>query len=361
MGIPVWPVVLSLIFLWWTQRAPRFDWEPKAPETYPHCRKDATSQTLLFGGTSMLGGYIVDTWKKGEPKTCLVNYGRRPCPKCDISLIGDVRDSAHIARVFEHYKFDTVVTSIKPALEGTHWREFMEINAGAMIELTRLAKEAGVKNFIHVSSIAASSHYKISHMENEDHPQPLYTEYEAAYDLSKRLGEDYVLAQHEQGKFNTIALRVSGIIGGEGDPFFHHRMFPILFTFNNPVIVDYGFAGNIADALFEMTKVIREKPSVGGQFYYYTGEHIFENETAIALSEFTGKPLLTFPAWTLDPFLDLWQWIRTDHNTYTILDLMRCGNVEQTFDQTKFHNTFPNFKPKFTVIEALEYLYANNK
>uniref|UniRef100_A0A7S3LQX3 NAD-dependent epimerase/dehydratase domain-containing protein n=1 Tax=Aplanochytrium stocchinoi TaxID=215587 RepID=A0A7S3LQX3_9STRA len=209
MNIPAWPVVLSIIFLWWTQRAPRFDWAPKAPEVYPKCPKDTTSQTLLFGGTSMLGRYIVDTWTSGDKGNCLINYGRKVCPKCDISIQGDVRDAAHIKRVFEHYNIDTVVTSIKPALEGTHWREFMEINVAATIEITKLAKAAGVQNFIHVSSIAASSHYKPAFMEDENSPQPLYTEYEAAYDLSKRLGEDFVLGSHEEGKFNTIALRVS--------------------------------------------------------------------------------------------------------------------------------------------------------
>lgn len=39
------------------------------------------------------------------------------------------------------------------------------------------------------------------------------------------------------------------------------------------------------------------------------------------------------------------------------MDLLRCGNIDQVFDQTKFHKAFPNFKPKYTLLEALEYVY----
>ena len=39
-------------------------------------------------------------------------------------------------------------------------------------------------------------------MSTEEFPQPTLTEYEAPYDVSKRLGEDFVLAQHSAG-FST--------------------------------------------------------------------------------------------------------------------------------------------------------------
>ena len=70
-----------------------------------------------------------------------------------------------------------------------------------MAELTRVAKEAGVKRFVHVSSIAASSHYVNHHMSDENTPQPLLPDYKAGYDVSKRLGEEVVLRSHDPDGF----------------------------------------------------------------------------------------------------------------------------------------------------------------
>ena len=227
-------------------------------------------------------------WKEHEPKVCVINYGRKPCKQCDVSIIGDLRDTKHVERMLKKYAPETVVTSIKPELTGRHYREYIEVNVAAMMDLTRLCKENGVKNFVHVSSIAASSHYLAHRGAKESDPQPYYSQYEAHYDISKRLGEDYVLLNHEEGKFNTIALRVSGIVGGNGDPFFHHRL-PIIASFDSPILIDYGFAGNIALALVEVARGLKKNPALGGEFYYYTGEAIHENVTAVAISEVSWK------------------------------------------------------------------------
>ena len=205
-----------------------------------------------------------------------------------MSIIGDLRDVAHVERMLKKYRPQMVLTSFKPALTGVHYRAYIEVNVAAVMDFTRLCKENGVKYFLHMSSIAASSHYIAHRNSTENEPQPYYTQYEAPYDISKRLGEDFVLRSHEEGKFNTIALRVSGIIGGAGDPFFHHR-FPFMVTFNSPIVIDYGYAGNIALALVEMSRGFKKDPSLGGQFYYYTGEPVPENVTAAAIAKVSGN------------------------------------------------------------------------
>ena len=367
----VFPVFLAYYGLIWMNRPPKFDWTPQQPiQNYPVCPKHTSEIHVVFGGSSLLGKYIAKTWKREYPNVCLINYARTSCPGCDLNILGDVRDTQHINRMFRHYNSEgnpkqtitSVLFSIKPSLTGTDWRTFMEVNFSALAEVTKIAKQTGVKHLLYVSSIAAASHFKSNHLVTESDPQPLYTDYQAPYDLSKRLAEDFILHQNDEESFRTVALRVSGILGGVGDPFFHHRMFPFLFTFNSPIIVDYGYAGNIADALAEMLRVVArgKKSAVSGQFYYFTGEHIPESKATEKMNELTGKPLLTIPYDLLNLFLDFWQWFRWDHNTYTLIDLMRCANVEQTFDNSKFHATFPDFKVKYTVLEALEHIYGSN-
>lgn len=371
------PAFAFYFFLRWLQREPKFDWQPSAPiSNYPLCPSGTVEAHVLFGGTGLLGGYIVDTWKREFKQVCLINYSRHRCEKCDINILGDVRDTSHIRRLFSHFssqksqqKITSVILAIKPALTGTSWKTFMEVNVAAVVEITKLAKEfsSGLTSkapfqVLYVSSIAAASHFIPHNLAKEEETIPPYTDYQAPYDLSKRLAEDFVLEQNDPDKFRTIALRVSGIMGGAGDPFFNHRMFPFVPSFHSPVIVDYGFALNIADALAEVSKVLRQDTAparmASGEFYYYTGEHISEGVVADRLVELTGRPLLYIPYPMLEVFFKFWQWFRWDHSTYSLIDLMRCADVVQTFDQSKFHATFPGFKPKYTVLEALEYLYG---
>eukprot|EP00924_Labyrinthula_sp_SR-Ha-C_P004431 snap_masked-scaffold_89-processed-gene-0.32-mRNA-1 protein AED:1.00 eAED:1.00 QI:0/-1/0/0/-1/1/1/0/390 len=336
-------------------REPKYKFLPQTLKNAPLCPSSSTSnKILLFGGTSMLGSYLVDEIQSEYPDHCLINYNRRPCEKCSVSIKGDIRDSTFIHQVFNSYKPKIVFVAIKPELEGSTYQEFIEVNFLALKEITDIAEASGVNKFIHVSSIAAASHYIPHHFADETFPTPNLTEYKAGYDISKRLIEDYILGKNSN-KFQTLALRVSGIIGGSGDPFLHHRLPGFLVTFNNPIILDYGFAGNIAQALVLASKKLDYSNS--GKFYYYTGDSFLENVTAKYLEEITGKYLLEIPVWALHTFLDIWDVIRPTYKVYSFVDLLNCAQVEQTFSSEKFIRTF-GFKPRYTLKEALQNLYG---
>ena len=126
-----------------------------------------------------------------------------------------------------------------------------------------------------------------------------------------------------------MSIRTSGIIGGEGDPYDYQRTFPFIPTFDTPAVIDSNYAGNIADALKVVDATLKASPAVGGQFYYYTGEHLGESEQAQIISEVTGKPLLRIPYSLLEFAVDAWLWIRWDWSVYSTLDLLRMAVVEQ--------------------------------
>lgn len=311
----------------------------------------------MFGATSMLGKYIMEEFRQ-DHSLCLICYGRSKCKHCDIIIKGDLRDTRLVDRVLAFYKPDTVMTSVKPPLENTHYRVYIELNMLSMMELIKLAKHYTAKNFIYVSSIAAANHYLEHKMGKESDTAPYYTDYEAPYDMSKRVAEDFLLQQHVPGVFNAISLRTSGIIGGDGDPYDYMRL-PVLLGFSPPPPpIDTNFAGNIAISLYHVWQQLPKQPHLGGQYYYYTGEHTVENDKMHVLAKHTGKYVVLAPMWLVEFLRDWGYWAKWDPHSYTFIDLVRMGTIEQTFDQTKFHTAFPNFKPKYTVEEALLQIYA---
>lgn len=349
--------ILAAVVYEWTHIAPKINWAPKtAPFTFDACPSSTKEKTIIFGGTSMLGRYIVDTYSRDQ-SICLINFGRSKCPKCHVNVKGDLRDTRHVWELFKHYTPETVLASVKPPLLGIHYRTYIELNLLAMLEMVTAAKRLGVKNFIYVSSIAAGSHYLPHNLSTEAEDKPLYTDYEAPYDVSKRVAEDRILELHEEGKFNSIAIRTSGIIGGEGDPYDYFRL-PFIISFDTPAVIDCNYAANIGDALYVVDRKMKKKPSVGGQMYYYTGEHNSEADVAGFVAKASGKPIIKVPYWVLTKTIDIWTYFRWDHDVYTTLDLMRMAVVPQTFNQEKFHTTFPEFKPKFTMEETMEDLYG---
>ncbi len=350
-------VVAAVAFHQWLQVPPKITWSPAPAQKFAACPAATKEQMLVFGATSMLGKYIMETYAR-DPSICLIAYGRSPCKKCHVNVKGDLRDTRHVWRVLDAFKVDTVLTSVKPPLMGVHYREYVELNLLSMIELIKAAKAKGVRNFIYVSSIAASSHYIAHNMSKESETQPLYTDYEAPYDVSKRVAEDFLLSQHEKGKFDVVSIRTSGIYGGEGDPYDYFR-WPVIISFGCPVI-DANFAANIGDALYVVDRKLKQDPSVGGRFYYYTGEHNSEVQMAEWAREATGKYVLKMPYWIVPIIIEWWTWLRLDPNIYTYLDMMRMSVVPQTFDQTDFFRTF-KFQPKYNMRDAMHIMYGNGQ
>lgn len=354
-------VLVACIAFQWTQQPPRVDWSPTSVTTLSEQCPPHTTPVLVFGATSMLGKYIMERFRE-ERNLCLISFARSSCSVCNINIKGNMKDVRFVDRVLEHYKPKTVLTSVKPPLMGVHYRTYIELNMLAMMELAKLSKKHNVENFIYVSSIAAAGHYHEHSLATESDEQPYYTEYEAPYDVSKRVAEDFILGLHETDVFNTISIRTSGIMGGAGDPYDEFHTAPILFSFEPPAPpVDCNHAANIADALYIVYDTMLQRPEVGGQFYYYTGYHCDEAAKAQLLSERTGKYHFKIPhKWVMD-WLPWLFWAKWDPHQYTYVDMVRMGaTIQQTFDQSKFHAAFPAFKAKYSLEQAMD-LYVGGK
>ena len=313
---------------------------------------------VIFGATSMLGEYIIDTFKQHDLSGCYINIGRSKCSKCDMNISADIRDIKYIDFVLEQIRPSTIIASVKPPLTSIHYRRYIEINLLSLLEIAKTAKRIGVKQFIYVSSIAASNHYIEHHNTNEKEHQLAYTQYEAPYDISKRVFEDFILSANDEN-FNTISIRTSGIFGGDRDPFMFLR-YPIIIKSLTPVI-DINYAGNIAEALYQVTEELKVNPSVGGQFYYYTGKAIPLSEIAEHVAKIRNLPLVVVTHQFIERVLNIWSYFIIDHHQYSEYDIYRMGTFEQTFDQTKFYTTFTKFTEPYEIFQSLNIIYGGNK
>eukprot|EP00924_Labyrinthula_sp_SR-Ha-C_P004725 maker-scaffold_1-snap-gene-9.17-mRNA-1 protein AED:0.24 eAED:0.24 QI:0/0/0/0.5/1/1/2/0/351 len=335
------------------------DWMPSSLNNFDPCPENKET-VLIFGATSMLGKYVVENFNSHTKDICLISYSRSVCKECTLTVRGDFRDARLIQKVLDFYKPKTLITSVKPPLLNTHYKIYIEVNLLSMIQLINAYKEFSIEQneavrFIYVSSIAAAGHYFEHSNAKESDPKPFYTDYEAPYDVSKRFAEDYLLNAATEN-FQVLSLRIGGVIGGKGDPYDYMR-WPILFKIDPaPAPIDSNYAGNIAEALW----VIYNSGTRGfGRFYYYTGEPLTETEKINIVQEVTGKPIVSFGYDFVSMVVDLWFRFKWDPNSYTDVDLYRMGLVAQSFDQTLFFNTFPEFKPIMSLAKSVRLIYSN--
>jgi len=113
----------------------------------------------------------------------------------------------------------TIYSMVTPHVEkGKVW-EFIKCNEVGVQILLDAAKEAKVPRFVYISSIAVTDHLHTSISQNEDDPLPPIESYRLQYDITKRKGEEMVIAANSPD-FGTCALRAGGILASPNDFYF---------------------------------------------------------------------------------------------------------------------------------------------
>lgn len=113
----------------------------------------------------------------------------------------------------------TIYSMVTPHVEkGKVW-EFIKCNEVGVQFLIDAAKEAKVPRFVYISSIAVTDHLHTSISQTEDDPLPPIETYRLQYDITKRKGEDSVIAANSPS-FATCALRAGGILASPTDFYF---------------------------------------------------------------------------------------------------------------------------------------------
>ncbi|MBM3233184.1 NAD(P)-dependent oxidoreductase [Candidatus Pacearchaeota archaeon] len=180
---------------------------------------------LITGGAGYAGFTVTEMLAQHYPDSRILVYDRnqKGCIEL-VSLLknkfqnvdfvlpekSDIRDVMHIQGVLAEYKPEAIVHLAAKVTDFAKNKvgkdeECTSTNYVATANLARLAKDAGVKTFIHQSTIGI---YEPGGDLKEDAPMnPV-----SAYMKSKFLGEESVL-QFNDEKFNVIVLRPATIAG----------------------------------------------------------------------------------------------------------------------------------------------------
>jgi uncharacterized protein YbjT (DUF2867 family) len=115
---------------------------------------------LVTGGTGFVGGHVVHALRQADrPVRCLVRSRRKAARLealgCEL-VEGEVTDPASLRRAVEDVD---VVVHLVGIRQGKP-QEFQRIMVGATRDLLKLAKEGGVKRFVHMSALGTTEETK---------------------------------------------------------------------------------------------------------------------------------------------------------------------------------------------------------
>ena len=115
---------------------------------------------LVTGGTGFVGGHVVHALRGAEkPVRCLVRNRRKAAGLeaigCELAE-GDMTDPASVRRALEG--IDVVVHLV--AIRQGKPEQFQRIMVGGTRDLLELAKEGGIKRFVHMSALGTSEETK---------------------------------------------------------------------------------------------------------------------------------------------------------------------------------------------------------
>lgn len=148
------------------------------------------------------------------------------------------------------------------------------VNHGGTLALLDVARAAGARRFVHVSS--ASVVYEGADIEGGDESLPYASRSQAPYADSKIAAERAVLEQSGEGGLATTAIRPH-VVYGPGDA----RFFPAIVARaragklklgvgRGAKLSDFTYVDNLIDALLLADSALERSPSLGGRAYFVT-------------------------------------------------------------------------------------------
>lgn len=170
---------------------------------------------LVTGATGLLGSHIVEQLhKRGLPVRVLVRPGsdRAWLETQDVEFVaGDITDPASLAAACADV--DVVYHSAAKVGDWGPWEEFQRITIDGTQNMIAAAVAAGVRRFVHISSISAYGYHTndVSVDETWDLGYKLYKW--AYYSKSKVAAERIVRQAHQAGRIQVTVIRPAWIYG----------------------------------------------------------------------------------------------------------------------------------------------------
>ncbi len=171
---------------------------------------------LVTGGTGLLGSHIVEKLvDAGQPVRVLVR------PRSDTryldgwgveKAVGDITDPASLTEAMKGV--DTVYHAAAKVGDWGPWREFVSVSIDGTRNMLNAARDAGVKRFLHVSSISAYGHPDGDGLVlDETAPLGVNLHKWSYYSRAKAEAEKLAWSYHKRGDVPVTVVKPSWMYG----------------------------------------------------------------------------------------------------------------------------------------------------
>lgn len=236
-------------------------------------------RTLILGGTSFVGGRLLEHLHAAGAEVTLLNRGSTPPPAGVEQLVADRKDDA----------------SVRTALQGTEWDAVYDVSGfvmaagGSSFEQLVDLLDGRTRRYVYVSSIMA---YAPSGFFPWREEQAYRDEPPTTYGGFKAHAERVLLDAARVRGFPTTVARPAAIYGRENNIYdMEAAMFtrlrrglPVLLPHGGLVTTSYGHIDDLCAALL----VLGRHPAATGEAFNVTGEGVSSAQYVQTLGEVVG-------------------------------------------------------------------------
>ncbi|MEA5572927.1 NAD(P)-dependent oxidoreductase [Calothrix sp. UHCC 0171] len=164
-------------------------------------------------------------------------------------IIGSINDSAIAQKACQGV--DIVLHTVEIAKEGGKLQDFRKVNVDGTANIANAAKKAGVKTFVHLSSVLV---YGFDYINKITEDEPLANE-KNPYCQTKIEAEATILKHNSPPEFGVIIIRAGDIYGSGSIPWVIRPLSLMrqnLFAFVNDGkgVMNHVYIDNLVDAIF---------------------------------------------------------------------------------------------------------------
>jgi len=319
----------------------------------------------ITGANGHVGGNLVRMLlSENMDLRVLQHHQHQAIDGLDVEVVnGDLNDPGSLETFCKD--IDVVIhLAAKISIGHNSFERLFKINVDGTKNLVRAAKAAGVRRFIHFSSIHALQYSPIDEIIDES--KTLATGSAIAYEHTKALADEWILTQ-QADDFDVIVLNPTSIIGpNDFQPSLQGSFLIRLYNGTLPGLVPGGY--DWVDVR-DVCKAARSAISHGkaGERYILSGNFVTVVELAGLVARITGKKLKkpVLPLWLAYvgvPFIYLWSKLRGQEPLYTKQSLFILQSGNRKISNLKARKEL-NYHPRpleETLRDTLNWLKENN-
>ena len=331
---------------------------------------------LITGGCGFLGQYLTNDLIKEFPNIKVRILDLKP-PSCSIFDFSDNanveiitgKDICNVEEIEDYFNDIGIIIHLAGVISfSLKDKEILEkVNITGTRNLLEIAEKYGIKNFIHVSSVAALGY-------NNDKDNPINEDYKFDWDIAKKGEKYYMLTKYlgdlevrnfaEKG-LNTVLLR-PGLMYGPGDITNSSRMITAINNGKIPCNMPGGT--NVVDVRDVSKGIIAAmKKGKSGGDYLLSGYNLtFKEINKTIAKTLDVKP----PKWTMPQFLNypLFKIVYLLEKSSKKKIELTADNIDSSFkfryfDNSKAKNEL-NWEPEIdfekTIKDTIDWLVQND-